>query len=380
MNNNTIAIYRDKLLPPSETFILSQRDSLTNYQSYYIGSKKVDGLEISDDSSFVINNGGYYGLLCETFFKLSRYSKRLDNFLKQYEPTLIHAHFGPDALLVSPLAKKNNVPLLTTFHGYDITIKDKFAKKSFYVHRKFIKHKNELMKGGTAFIAVSNFIKEKLIEEGFSENKIFVHYIGIDTQKFKPIEDLERESTVLFVGRLVEKKGCEYLIKAMEEVQKVNPEVRLVIIGDGPQREKLERAAKEKLINYQFLGFQSQSNVKKWMNKSKVFCTPSITAENGDTEAFGLVFAEAQAMGLPVVSFNSGGISEVVSHENTGFLANEKDWLDLSKYILRLFNDEDLWHQFSGNGIKHINENFDLKTQTGKLEDIYSKIIKEYYK
>lgn len=163
----------------------------------------------------------------------------------------------------------------------------------------------------------------------------------------------------------------------MSSVQTVNPEIELVIIGDGPLRSTLEKLAEELLCKYRFLGVQSPKDVHAWMNRALVFSVPSITAESGDSEAFGLVFAEAQAMGLPVVSFASGGVAEAVAHGETGFLAAERDWKALADYVLQLLKDETLWQQFSQKGQERVSSLFDLYHQTCALEDIYDSVLKQ---
>lgn len=111
------------------------------------------------------------------------------------------------------------------------------------------------------------------------------------------------------------------------------------------------------------------------MNRVKIFCVPSIIAKSGDAEAFGIVFAEAQAMGLPVVSFASGGIPEAVAHGKTGFLVAEHDWEGLAKNIMHLLKDQILWQQLSQKGQERVQSLFSLQKQTGLLEDIYKQVL-----
>ncbi|MGR6005332.1 glycosyltransferase [Bacillus paranthracis] len=89
-----------------------------------------------------------------------------------------------------------------------------------------------------------------------------------------------------------------------------------------------------------------------------------------------MVFAEANSMGVPVVSFDSGGISEAVSHGETGFLAPEKDIDILASYIKTLFKDEELWSEFSKNGIERVRSLYNLKENTKGLEEIYKKTLR----
>ena len=116
------------------------------------------------------------------------------------------------------------------------------------------------------------------------------------------------------------------------------------------------------------------------MKKTKVFCVPSIVAETGDAEGFGMVFAEANASGVPVVSFNTGGIPEAIEHGKTGLLAEEKDWMGLAKNILLLLKENDLWSKFSHYGQMRVKKLFDIRKQTSKLEEIYDSLrIREWY-
>lgn len=370
-----ILIYRDHLLAPSETFIKAQAKGMKSFQPYFIGSRLIKGLDIGSVNRMVINQGGTWGRIKEIGFKLTGYSWGLAKQLGSLKPQLLHAHFGPDGALALPISEELNIPLVVTFHGYDATTKDEYAKKSYYTHRNYLRKRQGLQRKGQLFIAVSDFIRGKLIQQGYPHEKVIRHYIGVDTDAFKPDPTIVRQPTVLFVGRLVEVKGCEYVIRAMQIIQEANPEIELVIIGDGPLRGELEKLAAQLLTNYRFLGVQPQAVVKEWMNRAKVFCVPSITAKSGAEEAFGIVFVEASAMGLPVVSFANGGIPEAVRHRHTGFLAKEKDWRGLAGYLFNLLNDAELWHRFSENGQVRTREKFNLNKQTEQLEGIYKSLL-----
>jgi glycosyltransferase involved in cell wall biosynthesis len=111
------------------------------------------------------------------------------------------------------------------------------------------------------------------------------------------------------------------------------------------------------------------------MNEATVFCVPSVTAGSGDTEAFGMVFAEAQAMGLPVVSTTSGGIPEAVADGVTGFLVSERAAGPIAEKITLLLENREMWHQFSVAGMKRVRERFDLRRQCLKLEQLYRDVL-----
>ena len=376
MNPDTVLIYRDTLLSPSETFILSQAESLSGFRPFYVGARRVPGIEIPSDRSFFVNNGSWLGRYREILFKVyDRLSPGHLEVLARQKPRLIHAHFGPDGVLALAFARALRLPLIVTLHGFDATAHDDAARKSFYSHRKYIRCRGDLIRGCSKVIAVSRFIAEKASQQGFPADKTMVHYIGVDVDKFQSTPGGTRNPMVLFVGRLVEKKGCSYLIQAMAEVQRSAPEVELVIIGDGSLRKELEIAAKASLRNYRFLGTQPSPVVRDWMSRAKVFSVPSITAESGDAEGFGIVFAEAQAMGVPVASFASGGIPEAVAHGETGFLSPEKDWRGLARDIAALLGDQALWTRMSDRARRRVAEHFDLRKQAPLLEKIYREVL-----
>jgi colanic acid/amylovoran biosynthesis glycosyltransferase len=369
-----LAVYCDLLLGASMTFVRAQAEALTQFVPYYVGTRSVSrgGLHLPKERTLVINrSGSSLGKVLEVPFKVFGYDPTFFRRARRIDPVLVHAHFGDSAVVALPLVERLGAPLIVTFHGADATVRQEHAGKSHFTFRLYWR-KREVLKRRTAlFIAVSEFIRDKLLESGYPQEKIWVHYIGIDTKFFRAERSLPRRPVVLFVARLEEKKGCEYAIRAMELVQQTNPEWELAVIGDGTLRADLHRLARERLHSVRFLGMQPQSVVREWMNQASLFCVPSIVAKDGDAEGFGLVFAEAQAMGLPVVSFAAGGVPEAVAHSETGFLAPERDWEALAKYIKLLIDRPDLWLRMSEAGRRRIERHFDLRSQTRKLESVY---------
>ena len=241
--------------------------------------------------------------------------------------------------------------------------------------RDYVRRKDQLKGEGSLFIAVSEFIRGRMINQGFAEENVVLHYIGIDTALFKPDPQIKREPVVLFVGSLREEKGCEFAIRAMAQVQFLNPEVELVILGDGPLRLSLEQLARENLRRYRFLGTQPPNVVRSWMNRALVFCVPSVRTVSGATEAFGIVFAEAQAMHLPVVSFALGGIPEAVKHGETGLLATERNWEGLASNIQLLLQNDAMRQRMAEAGRQRVCNFFNLQKQTRLLEDLYGQVL-----
>lgn len=369
-----IVIYRDWLLPPSETFVRAQGEGLRKYLPFYVGFRRVAGLELPEERTFVLNNGSLGGYLKENLFKAAGYSPRLRGKLLSIAPRILHAHFGFDGTTLLPIAIRLPLPFVVTYHGFDATVRWELLRLSRQ-GRRYLRRLTELQERCGLFVAVSKFIRNQLLERGFPEYKVRVHYIGIDTSRFTASADAERKPIVLFVGRLVEKKGCEYLIRAMQCVQRAEPEAELVVIGDGPLRAGLEKLAKSTLSRVSFLGTQTQKQVRDWMNRASVFSVPSVTAASGDAEGFGMVFLEAQSMGLPVASFATGGIPEAVAHGETGLLAPERDWQALSGNLLTLLTDKGAWRKMSNAAQQRVRRDFDLVKQCEELEAIYDDLL-----
>ncbi len=179
-----------------------------------------------------------------------------------------------------------------------------------------------------------------------------------------------------YVGRLVEKKGVEYLIRAMAQVQADVPGTELVVVGDGPLRSELEGSAVKLLDRYRFLGAQPLPEVRSLMNQALLLATPSVTAHMGDSEGLPTVILEAQAMGLPVVGTFHSGIPEAVVHGETGLLVAERDWEALAECIVRLLEDRDLWQRFSERSRERVHAAFSVHSQMPILEDMYDAVAR----
>jgi colanic acid/amylovoran biosynthesis glycosyltransferase len=367
-----VVVYRDHILPASETFIDAQTAACARYAPVLAGSRRVSGLTPRVPVE-VVDRGGPLGRAREVLYKGTGIAPGLVRALRRRRPALLHAHFGRDAAVALPLIHRLGVPFLVTYHGYDATVRAD-ALPSSYPDRLYRRRRARLVAEAAVSIAVSRFIAQRLEDGGWDASRIRVHYIGVDTEFFTP-RDLPREPVVLFVGRLVEKKGGRHLIGAMARLRARRPEARLVVIGDGPLLGELRTLAGECRVSAEFLGVQPREAVRDWMARARVFCVPSVVASSGDAEGFGMVFAEAQAMGLPVVAFASGGVPEAVASGETGLLYREGDVDGLTEGLETMLGDEARWRRFSEAGVARIRTGFDVRRQTAALEDIYDQVV-----
>jgi glycosyltransferase involved in cell wall biosynthesis len=207
--------------------------------------------------------------------------------------------------------------------------------------------------------------------------KIRVIPIGVDLGFFAPdpLRSRDLDPIVLFVGRLVEKKGCTHLISAMEQVEARHPSAKLLIVGDGPLLDPLRAQAHAQLRRCTFLGSQPPSVVRDLMYRASVLAVPSIIAADGDTEGLPITLCEAQAIGLPIAAFDGPGVSEAVVADETALLVSQADEGGLADAISRILDDPDMRARLARAGRLRAEENFSLEKQTARLEDLYCEAL-----
>lgn len=382
-NKKNVVILRNEILPLSETFILEQMKFLEKFNPILVGVHRVkNGLDMdnvdfklfSDLSSNIFQriDTRIRNMLCVTNPKIARCIKSLN-------PAIIHIHFGVDAVFFWKDIKSLHVPIIITLHGYDINIHREWweSGKGGRQMQQYPKKLLEIAQcKNVSFIAVSKAIKERAIEFGIPEHKIFLHYIGVDTNKFKSggIPIVNRDNIVLFVGRFVEKKAPLDLIRAFVEVVKKVPDAKLVMIGDGVLKGEAELLARQLKLPIDFLGALHHNEVLKEFEKAKVFCLPSVAAKNGDAEGLPISVLEAIAKDLFVVVTNHSGNRDIPNIDKIGRMVKERDVQELSNAIIFLLNKS---FKKPISEILDFYEFFDLKTCCNKLEVIYERVIND---
>jgi colanic acid/amylovoran biosynthesis glycosyltransferase len=362
-----VLIFKETLLPRSETFILAQMGALTRFSPHLVGLEPTfKSLPLDKPPLLLSRRASKTADLRAKVYRRTGFAPLFHRGLRDLRPDLIHAHFASGGKTFLPVNKSLQLPLIVTLHGgSDVPIQ----KPQMGVYR-------ELAERADLFLCVSDFIRKQAIDAGYPPGKLLVHYIGIDRSLFFPPPYAMDTDSVLFVGRLVEMKGCEYLLRAMQAVQASRPSTELTIVGDGPLRPELERLAKELRVRCKFMGVQSTAIIRQLLQKSRLLSLPSVTTADGHVEGLGMVLIEAQAMGVPVVSTFHAGIPEGVADGVTGTLVPERDSEKLAAAILRLLEDQDLWQRYHLATQAHIDRQFDLHKQTARLEDIYAEQIR----
>jgi colanic acid/amylovoran biosynthesis glycosyltransferase len=327
----------------------------------------------------LLRRAHYFGLPRE-FFKLhvprelaNRYSSfRLFDLVRRGSFDIVHSHFGPNGILGIGL-KQRGIPgkYVTTFYGYDVNSYPKREGKDVY---------KELFRCGDLFVAGTNFTRERLVELGCDEEKIVILpcclRMELLTFQARMIRKGERVR-ILTVGRLVEKKGYEYAIKAMRRITDKHGNVVYTIVGDGPLKSRLKRLVSELQLehNVEFLGELEDNRLSKVYEQSHIFVLPSVTATDGDKEGLPVVLQEAQALGLPVVSTLHAGIPEGVLDGKSGLLVPEKSVGALAEAIEYIIGHPELWRDMGENGRRHVEARYDAKVLNKTQVDLYSSLL-----
>jgi colanic acid/amylovoran biosynthesis glycosyltransferase len=370
-----VLIFRNELLPRSETFILAQSRALTRFELVFGAvHRAVESLDLPSPPLLLDDCSNVLGKVRRRLFWRHSFGPQFYQQLNAAKLDLIHAHFAVDGAAALPIAERLGIPMVVSLHGYDVTSSDETHART-EEGRVYLRRRKRLWEYASKFICISKYMYEKALERGFPREKLCVLYTGTDLSMFCGLEcDRERE-LIVFVGRLVEKKGLAFLLDAMQFVKVKHPEAKIIVLGSGPLEGELRARAMAEGICCQFMGMQPASVVRAQLARARVFCVPSVSARSGDSEGLGMVFIEAQAMGTPVVSFRHGGIPEVVLDGETGLLAPERDRASLGDCLSTLMSDDEMWMRMSKRAAEWVRKSFDLKRQTNLLEDLYEDVL-----
>ncbi len=243
---------------------------------------------------------------------------------------IIHAHYAvPQGLLGVMLKQVFRLPLVVTLHGTDINYLAKRRGTGYLVRL--------VLNNADIVVAVSHFLKAEAEKLGIGAEKIRVIYNGVELPEYR---ETVRDMSILFVGSLVKQKGVDVLIRAFYMVKKRVPKAKLIIVGDGSERENLEELCRSlRLEDVYFTG--KKKELSAYYSHSRVLALPS------RAEGFGLVALEAMAFGTPVVATQVGGIPEVVIHGETGMLVESDNAEALAEALVKVLSDEALWQSLS---------------------------------
>jgi phosphatidylinositol alpha-mannosyltransferase len=296
---------------------------------------------------------------------------KIDAMLADEKFDILHFHEPWVPFLSRQLLQRSNAVNIATFHS-------KIPES--IMTRSIIKVVTPYLKSVMQYLHVLTAVSDSGAEyaAGLTDEPIAIIPNGIDLHKYAKQSVKKKKSdekTVLYVGRLERRKGTKYLLQAFQVLAQDHPEVKLLIAGDGPDREKLELLAEDlKLHNVSFLGFISEELKLQLLSEADLFCSPAIFGES-----FGIVLLEAMATGTVSVAGNNSGYADLMQGIGALSLVNPEDTLEFARRLEMLMYEQDLrklWQKWAADYVKQ----FNYSNVVDQYEALYKEALKDHGK
>jgi len=311
----------------------------------------------------------YYSI----FGKSAIETKAFDKLVAEFKPDVIHSHLL-DSELVSRCNPLKNTVYITHWHGCPsltnpIPFSEWLSKESVWKWNTKRILSNQYNKSNTYFICISEFIAQYVKDRlHVDESSLSVIHNAIDLQLFKPINVPKKEGFRLInIGSLHRNKNHQFLFKVMLNLIKQGFEdVFLDVYGDGPEKQQLQNQIEQ-------LNLQKHVTLHGVVNDPEVQINRAhLMVHSAWHEPFGLIFIEAMACGIPVVSFNTGGPAELIKNNESGYLVPKDHLTEFTDKVKRLYQNRSNLTVLGNNGIKHAAQ-FGLNEYAKKVESLYEK-------
>ncbi len=373
-SRDTVLIYAPHLLPSVQHYVREHAVRLKRYRPVLAGRQRIEGTPVDDFPNFTFGKG-LLDKLREYRFLVTGRDEYLEAFVEREKVKLVHAHFGPGGAEIMFLAARLRLPLVVTFHGWDVKLgAEAMAWMSLY-ERLYRYRLPRLLKQLAQAVCVSNSYRDRVIKLGADQDKVSTNYLGVDTDFFDGRRGTFDPASILYVGRLIKRKGVDCLLASLRILRERNIHAELTIVGEGSELPHLERLVREDALSVRFLGKRPLTEVRDLMRHTAVLCAPSTTAGGEVPEALGLVFIEAQAMGVPVVGTRNGGIPETMLDGETGLLVAEDSPLELADALTTLLNDVPRNQSFGKCARAFVCDRFSIERAYENLEDLYDRLL-----
>jgi teichuronic acid biosynthesis glycosyltransferase TuaC len=322
---------------------------------------------------------GGIGLSSAGIFAYARIVGRVRELNRTQRVDLIHAHAplpcGHAAMLLS---RELNVPYVISVHGLDAFSTEQVSGKAGEWCRRM---SQRVYRSASQVICISEQVRQRVLAGTGGDCRTTVIYNGVDPAFFTPSSLAPPSSVpsssdptsllILSIGNLIPIKGYEYLVRAASALASEFPSLRWEIMGDGPERGRLQALANELQVSDRmcFLGRQSRAQVADALRRCTIFVLPS------RYEALGCVYLEAMSSGKPAVGCRNQGIAEVIRHGWNGLLVGPDNQAELTQAISTLLRDESGRRTMSVAARDTILERFTLAHQAGNLERVYRECV-----
>jgi len=299
---------------------------------------------------------------------------RIRRILKQFEVQLVHAHMGLDSFIGAAVARSLGLPLIASVH-FD----EPAYMKRFIIIRELWRFVQIIKATGVAhFMPVSSGVAKRLQDrELVPSRKLTVIHPGIKEIAVSP-EDVRKnrrlnlgvaddDCVVITVARLSMEKGVDIFIEAVPTIIANNQNIKFWIVGDGPQRQNLQRLIDKLNVGAHVKIWGYQDNVHEWLGLSDIFVLAS------RLEPFGIAPVEAMLAGLPVVCTRTSGTSETVLDGETGYLVPIENAPALARAVLSLAHDPSLMRTMGAKARQHARRQFSLDSMAQQMFEVYQR-------
>jgi colanic acid/amylovoran biosynthesis glycosyltransferase len=294
--------------------------------------------------------------------------------VRTHKIELLHIYFGNNGVFWLPLFANKEFPMIVSFHGADVAV----GFRAPHGQRRL----QQVFTAADLLLARSHSIRNAMIAAGCSQDKICIQRTGIPSSDFAyrtrtfPVDG---RFQVLQACRLIEKKGVDVTLRAFARFSRSWPESRLVIAGDGPLVNSLQRLAQQLGIHsrVEFTGFLGKENLLERYYQSHLFIHPSESTTTGDTEGIPNSLLEAMATGLCCIATRHAGIPEAIVHLQNGILVDEHDFEGVHYWMDQLAERWQLAVDLGRHAAETISREFDSARQVQNLESIYLELIEK---
>jgi colanic acid/amylovoran biosynthesis glycosyltransferase len=300
--------------------------------------------------------------------------RRTARFLPRTPYDICYCAFGMDAPHALRLRRLGVLggKLVVAFRGADTTK---------YVARRGPRVYARTFREARLLLPVCDFLGRRLMELGAPPERVVVHRTGIDLRRWRYRErspSADGRLRLVSVGRLVEKKGVEYTLRAVRILVDRGLDVECRILGDGPHRDRLTALVRELGLDTRVAvhGRTQQERVRAGLDQSDVLVAASVTAADGDEEGIPNVLKEAMASGMPVVGTSHAGIPELIEDGVSGLLVPERDELALADALQRLAVEPGRWTAMGRAGRAKVEREYDIHNLNDRLAGLLEDLIR----
>lgn len=297
-------------------------------------------------------------------------TQALARYFKAQRTQVVFAEYGFTGAMITPACREAGIPLVVHFHGAD-------AHHSATVEQYQTAYR-DMFAYASAIVAVSVDMVDKLKALGAPADKIFWVPCGVDVDQFKQLS-LSEAPHFLSVGRFVDKKAPQLLVKAFKKVHAALPNAKLWMVGSGPLLEATQALAGDLGLEtaITFTGVLPPEKIRELMGKTRCFVQHSLTAADGDMEGTPVTILEAAASALPIVSTRHAGIKQAVLDGQSGYLVDEGDVEAMADRMLQIAAASmDELRAMGQAGRAHIEKNYAIRLQIAKLDQIIQNSLK----